>query len=187
MWVAGIAAAIAIAVGAADFLRTRRELARVSKVATDLTGQSDRAQSVIRSLSERVQQLESAPRAAAGPSAPGQSSAPVFALTTVRGGGTSTPPNRVLLSGTSDWIVLSLELDDSDVAGRYRATLKDAQQRERWRDDRLIASTPGTLGITLRAGVLSEGDCILEVDRQPTDSTAWTPAGRYSFQVVKSR
>ena len=59
---AGIAAAIAIAVGTADVLRTRRELARVSRVAADLNGQSDRAQSLIRSLSERVQQLESAHR-----------------------------------------------------------------------------------------------------------------------------
>src|SRR5258707_325647 len=58
---AGIAAAIVIAIGTADAIRTRRELARVSRVATDLNGQSDRAQSLIRSLSERVQQLESAP------------------------------------------------------------------------------------------------------------------------------
>jgi len=183
---AGIAAAIAIAVGAGDLVRTRRELARVSGIAAALTGQSDRAQSIIGSLSNRVQQLENAPRAGIA-SAAGQASAPVFALTTVRGGGTSTPPNRVMLSGASDWIVLSLELDDPDVSGRYRATLKDALQREQWRDDRLIASTPDALAIALRAPLLEEGDYTLALDRQPRDLAAWTPAGRYAFRVVKNR
>jgi hypothetical protein len=187
MSAAGIAAAIVIAVGTADVVRTRRELARVSRVATDLNGQSDRAQSLIRSLSERVQQLESAPgRGAAAPAAT-QASAPVFALTTVRGGGTLTPPNRVMLAGAPEWIVLSLELDDPNVVGRYRATLKDAEQHERWRDDRLIASTPETLGIALRATLLDEGDFSLTIDRQPPQTTEWIPAGRYAFRVVKSR
>ena len=187
MWAAGIAAGIAIAVGTADAVRTRRELARVSAVAADLTARSNRDQSLIRSLSERVQRVPTVPNAAPTASAGRQSSAPVFALTTVRGGGRSTPPNRVLLSGAPEWIVLSLELDDPDTTGRFRATLKDAQRQEQWRDDHLIASAPGTLGIALGAGVLNEGDYILEVDRQPTDSTAWTPAGRYAFRVVKSR
>jgi hypothetical protein len=139
-------------------------------------------------LSERVQQLENAPRAVDTAPAAGQSSAPVFALTTVRSGGTSTPPNRVMLSGAPDWIVLSLELDNPNVAGRFRATLRDApQQNVRWRDDRLVASTPETLGIALRAGLLGEGDYTLDVDRQSPDSTTWTPAGRYTFRVVKSR
>jgi hypothetical protein len=184
---AGIAAAVAIAVGTADIVRTRRELARVSSIATDLTGQSDRAQSLIRALSDRVQRLESAPRAGTTASAAGHSSAAVFALTTVRGGGAATPPNRVLLSGASDWIVLSLELDDSNVAGRYRATLRDAQQGERWRDDRLVESTPGTLAIALRATLLDEGDYSLVVERQSPQTAAWTAAGRYAFRVVKSQ
>jgi hypothetical protein len=159
----------------------------VSSIATDLTGQSDRAQSLIRALSDRVQRLESAPRGETAATAAGHSSAPVFALTTVRGGGTSAPPNRVMLSGASDWIVLSLELDDSTMAGRYRATLRDARQRERWRDDRVIGSTPGTLAIALRATLLDGGDYSLVVDRQPPQTTTWTPAGRYAFRVVKSQ
>lgn len=183
MSAAGIAAAVAIAVGGTDLLRTRRELARVSRVATDLTEQSDRAHSLIDSLSHRLDQLENAPRTVVA----GQSSAPVFALTTVRGGGTSTPPNRVQLSGAPDWIVLSLELDDADVSGRFRATLRDGQRRERWHEDRLVASSPEALGIALRAALLGEGDYTLEVDHQPPGSTAWTPAGRYAFRVVKSR
>jgi anti-sigma factor RsiW len=187
VFAAGIAAAIAIAVGTVDVLRTRRELARVSRVAADLNGQSDRAQSLIRSLSERVQQLESVTgRGAAAPAA-AQASAPVFALTTVRGGGTSTPPNRVMLAGTPEWIVLSLELDDPNAADRYRATLKNAEQREVWRDDHLTASTPETLGIALRATLLDEGDFSLVIDRQTPQATAWLPAGRYAFRVVKSR
>jgi hypothetical protein len=181
--VVGIAATVAIAVGGIDLVRTRRELARVSKVAVDLNGQSDRAQSRIDSLSRRVDELEHAPPAVTA----GQSSAAVFTLTTLRGGGTSAPPNRVALSRATDWIVLSLELDDSDVTGRFRATLRDGQRRERWRDDRLIASTPETLGIALRAALFDEGDYTLEVDRQPPNSTAWTPAGRYAFRVIKSR
>jgi hypothetical protein len=186
MSAAGIAAAVAIAVGAVDFVRTRRELTRVSRVATELTSQSDRAESLVRSLSERVRQLENAPPAVAA-AAPGRSSAPVFALTTVRAGATSTPPNRVVLSGAPEWIVLSLELDDPAAVGRYRATLRDPQRRERWRDDRVIASTPGTLAIALRALLLDEGNYTLELERQPPDATAWTPAGRYAFGVVKSR
>jgi anti-sigma factor RsiW len=183
MSAAGIAAAVAIAVGGVDLIRTHREVARLTSVATDLTGQSDRSQSVINTLSRRLDQLESAPRTAAA----GQSSAPVFALTTVRGGGASTAPNRVLLSGGTDWIVLSLELDDADVSGSFRASLRDAQQRERWRDDHLIASTSGMLGIALRAAVLDEGDFTLQVDRQRPGSPAWAPAGRYSFHVLKNR
>jgi hypothetical protein len=183
MAAAGVAAAVVIAVGGVDLIRTRREVARLSSVATDLTGQSDRAQSIINTLSHRVDQLESAPRTGAA----GQSSAPVFALTTVRGGGTPAPPNRVLLSGVADWIVLSLELDDPDVSGSFRATLRDGKRRERWRDDRLTASSSGMLGIALRAAVLDEGDFTLEVDRQPPGSTAWAPASRYSFRVSKNR
>jgi hypothetical protein len=180
---AGIAAAVAVAVGATDLVLTRRELARVSRVATDLAGQTDRTQSLIASLSERIDQLEGAPRTADAAPA----SAPVFALTTVRSGGTSTPPNRVTLSRSMGWIVLSLELDVSATTGRFRGTLRDAQRRERWHDDRLIASTPDTLGIALRAALLDEGDYTLEVDRQAPDSAAWTPAGRYAFRVLKSR
>jgi Putative zinc-finger len=183
----GIAAVIAIAVGVVDAVRTRRELTRMSRIATDLTGQSDRAQSVIRSLSDRVQQLENAPRGATTLATGGRPSAPVFALTTVRGDTTATPPNRVTLSAGSDWIVLSLELDDSDVAGRFRATLRDARQRERWRDDRLIASTPETLAIALSATLLDDGDYTLTIDRQLPNSATWTPTGRYAFRVVKSR
>jgi len=177
----GIAAAVVIAVGGTDLVRTRRELARVSAVAADLTGQSSRAQALIDSLSQRVDRLESAPPTVAG----GGSSAPVFALTMVRGGGTSVPANRVVLSPGTDWIVLSLELDDPNVAGRFRAILRDGQRRERWRDDRLIASTPDALGIALRAAILDEGDFTLDVERQPPDSTSWTPAGRYAFRVIE--
>jgi Putative zinc-finger len=180
---AGIAAAVAIAVGGADLVRTRRELARVSRVATDRAEQSERAQSLVNSLSHRLDQLENAPRAVAA----GQSSAPVFALTTVRGGATSTPPNSVRLSDAPDWIVLSLELDDPNASGSFRAAVRDGQGRERWRDDHLTASPPGTLGIALRAALLDDGDYTLEVDRQPPGSTAWTPAGRYAFRVRRSR
>lgn len=180
---AGIAAAVAIAVGGADLLRTRRELARVSRVATDRTEQSERAQSLINSLTHRLDQLENTPHAAAA----GQSSAPVFALTTVRAGGTSTPPNRVLLSGVPDWIVLSLELDEPNESGRFRAAVRDGQGRERWHDDHLTASTPAALAIALRAALLDDGDYTLDVDRQPPDSGAWTPAGRYAFRVLRSR
>src|SRR5260221_12177517 len=80
---AGIAASVAIAVGTADLVRTRRELARVSSIATDVAAQSDRAQSLVRALSDRVQRLESAPGAGSAASAAGHSSASVFALTTV--------------------------------------------------------------------------------------------------------
>ena len=184
---AGIAAAVVIAVGTADLVGTRRELARVSRTAADLAGQSDQAQSLIRSLSDRLQQLESAPREATAPADAAQSNAPVFALTTVRGGVMSTPPNRIALSGTPDWMVLALELEDSNVAGRFRATLRDVQRRERWRNDRLIASTPDTLAIALRTVLFDEGDYTLEVDHQAPGATAWTPAGRYAFRVVKNR
>jgi hypothetical protein len=183
----GVAAAVAIAVGTADLVGTRRELARVSRTAADLAGQSDHAQSLIRSLSDRVQQLESAPREATAAADAGQSNAPVFALTTVRGGGMSTPPNRVALSGTPDWMVLTLELEDSNVAGRFRATLRDSQRRERWRNDRLIASTPDRLAIALRTMPFDEGDYTLEVDHQDPRATDWTLAGRYAFRVVKNR
>jgi len=184
---AGIAAAVAIGVATIDLVVTRRELVRVSRTATDLAGQSDRAQSLIHSLSDRVQQLENTPRETTTPAAAGQSSPPVFALTTVRGVVRSTPLNRIVLSGAPDWIVLALELDDSNVAGRFRASLRDAQGRERWRDDRLIGSKPDTLAVALRSVLLDEGDYTLEVDRQPPGATAWTPAGRYAFRVVKNR
>jgi len=184
---AGIAAALAIAAGTADLVRTRRELARMSRVAADVNGQADRAQSRARELADRVRQLEAGPPAAPPAPAAGQSSAPVFALTTVRGGGTSTPPNRVVLSGAPDWIVLSLELDDSNTSGRYRATLRDAQGRERWSDDRLNASTNDALGIALRAALFDQGDYSLDVERQPPRTNGWIPAGRYTFRVVKNR
>jgi len=179
---AGIAAAVIVAVGAADLVRTRRELARVSEVAAAVSGQSDRAQALIRSLSDRVQQLESASRTAS--TAVGPSSAPVFALTTVRGGA-APPPNRVTVTGAPDWIVLSLELDDPDTSGRFRAVLRDAQRRETWRDERLQASSPGTLALALRRSLLAEGDYTLDIDRQPPNAVSWTPAGRYAFRVAR--
>jgi putative zinc finger protein len=187
MAAAGIAAAIAIVIGTADVVGTRRELARVARISTDLNAQADRAQSLIRSLSDRVQQLESA--AGRGAAAPGaaQASAPVFALATVRGGGTSTPPNRVTLAGAPEWIVLALELDGPYPADRYRAILTNASQSEVWRDDRLVASTPETLAIALRAALLDEGDFTLAIDRQAPHTTEWISAGRYAFRVVRSR
>ena len=185
MWPVGIAATIAVISGGAEWVRERRELARVSHSAADLSRRYDEAQAANRELSARVQQLERL-RAQPGVAAP-PASMPVFALTTVRGAGGAAPPNRVTLSGTAPWIVLALDIDVPDAAARYRAVLKDARGRERWRQDDLVASTPETLGIALPSTLLANEPYTLEIARRRSGSDAWTPAGRYAFQAVRSR
>jgi len=161
-------------------IRTRRELTRVAALSDGLGRQYLDAESRVREMSKQVQSLQRTEQPES------QSSAPVFPLTRVRSAGAGAPPNRVTLSGTPEWVVLLAEVDAAP-ASRYRATLRTMDGRQVWSDDQLLASTPDTLGISLRAAVLSTGDYVLTVEEHSPHSTAWTPAGRFTFRVAATR
>jgi Putative zinc-finger len=181
---AGIAAAIALVAGGALWLRERRELGQTSARVADLARRYDEAQAANRDLSARVQALERSGTRPADASASPPVSVPVFALTTVRAGAGGAAVNRVTLSGSSPLIVLALEIEAHDAASRYRAVLKDGQGRELWHGEDLAASAPDTLGIALASKLLGNGTYVLEIARRRSDADAWSPAGRYAFNVA---
>jgi hypothetical protein len=182
--VAGVAAAVVIAAGGVDLLRTRRELARVSAVSADLERRYLDSENAARGLSDRIRSLEHVEPRAERPGTDGESAAPVFPLTTVRGD-SAAPPNRIIRSSKPQWIVLLVELADARPFSRYRATLRTAGGRDVWADDRLTASTPEALAISLHSTLFAPGDYVLAVDGQASDSSAWTRSGRYTFRFAR--
>jgi hypothetical protein len=182
--VAGVAAAAAIAIGGVDLLRTRRELARVSAVSADLERRYVDSENVARGLSNRIRSLERVEPRSERPGMDGESNAPVFPLTKVRGDG-AAPTNRIVLSTKPQWIVLLVELADALPFNRYRATLRTAGGRDVWAGDRLAASTPEALGISLHSTLFASGDYVLTVEGQASNSPSWTRSGRYTFRVTR--
>ena len=172
---AALAAAAVIAVGIADAVRMRRELARVK--ATADVSERELLDADQRELDMKASNAARAKREDAAVPA----GALVFPLVKTRGAGGSQ--NRVVVAGDAAWIVLLADFNAS-ASSRYRATLDTADGRNVWWNDRLGPSSADTLGVAVPSRLLSLGDYILTVEEQPAASDEWQAAARFRFRVV---
>jgi Putative zinc-finger len=170
-----LAAAAVIAVGIADAVRMRRELARVK--ATADVSQRELLDADQRELDMKASSAARAKREDAEVPA----GALVFPLVKTRGAG--GPQNRVVVAGDAAWIVLLADFNAS-ASSRYRATLDTADGRNVWWNDRLGPSSADTLGVAVPSRLLSLGDYILTFEEQPAASDEWQAAARFRFRVV---
>ena len=173
-----LAAAVVLAVGIADSVRLRREVARAKATAEVVARQLADAEQRVRELA-----ATNGPRAER-PDAAAPADVLVFPLVKTRGAGGGSPQNRVALSGDAVWIVLLADLNAPSASSRYRATLGTADGRPVWSNDRLRQSSADAVGVAVPSHLLSDGDYILTLDEQPAASNTWQPAGRYTFRVV---
>jgi hypothetical protein len=111
--------------------------------------------------------------------------ASVFRLNMTRGGqpGDSEPANRVVLSRSPQWVVLSLDLDRNDFES-YRATLEQSSGQVVWKNESLTPANSHTLSIALPSSVLQQDDYSLLLEGL-TRHGSYAHAGHYSFRVKK--
>ncbi len=114
--------------------------------------------------------------------------ASIFALVTVRGGdlNDSEPVNRVVISRSSQWVVLSVDRDDLQDLRNYRATLSDSHGRILWQEGNLAPVSSNALGISVPSNLLHDGDYLLTLEgRSREGSSAITRI--YPFRVKITR
>jgi hypothetical protein len=111
--------------------------------------------------------------------------AAVFTLNVTRGGepGDSEPPNRVVLSPSPQWVVLSLDLDGNNFES-YRATLEQSKGRVVWKSESLKPASSRTLSIALASSLLQQDDYSVKLEGL-TRQGNYTAAGHYSFRVKR--
>jgi hypothetical protein len=91
------------------------------------------------------------------------------------------PTQRIRLSGSPEWIVLSLELDPS--AGEsYRVTLLSGDE-EIWRRNGLEPDPLGSLALSLHSSWLAPGDYVTRVEALGDRGEA-APVARFRFRVL---
>src|SRR5260370_9824858 len=114
--------------------------------------------------------------------------ASIFALVTVRGGdlNDSEPVNRVVISRSSQWVVLSVDRDDLQDLRNYRATLSDSHGRILWQEGNLAPVSSNALGISVPSNLLHDDDYLLTLEGRSRE--AGSAISRiYPFRVKITR
>jgi hypothetical protein len=110
-----------------------------------------------------------------------QVNVPVISLGAERSG-SSEPSQKISLAVPSDWIFLSLEVDDSGHS-TYRAVLTGPGGKPVWQGGDLVLLPDQTLSITLPKSLLAPGNFTLRVEGVPA-AGAPVPVARFSFRAV---
>jgi putative zinc finger protein len=82
------------------------------------------------------------------------------------------------------WVMVSLELEPVPEHLTYRATLRDATERDIWKGEGLRPRPPAPATVLLPASLLRSGDHVLRVEGVRRDGRA-DLAGLYAFRVVR--
>jgi len=177
--VVGLAAAAVIAVGIADAVRVRRELAHAKASADASERERLDAEQRVRDLT-----TSNAARATQQDTAPAR--ALVFPLVGTRGSGSESPQNRLTIPAESSWIVLLADLNapSASASSLFRATVDTADGRHVWSNDRLRLASIDTVGVAIPSRLLPPGDYVLTLDERPNASGAWRSSGRYTLRVT---
>jgi hypothetical protein len=113
---------------------------------------------------------------------------PTFTLSLVRSADPSQPQpvNNLIIPPSSEWIVLSLEVDGASEYETYRATLVTADNRRVWRESGLQPTPQETVVISFHSSFFRAGEYrfILE---GITPQGRVVPVGRYPFRVIKEQ
>jgi hypothetical protein len=119
-------------------------------------------------------------------SAQAQTSAPVFSLSTVRSGseGQSRPVNQIVLSGSPQWVVLSLELEPDPDLQSYRATLLTTENQHIWSASNLQPNSREGLALSLNSKLFKPGTYLLTLEGV-TSQGRYVPVAKYPFRAIK--
>ncbi len=99
------------------------------------------------------------------------------------GSATAEPVNRITLSSSPEWIVLSLELGD-EAGGSHRATLLGPGGEQAWHGEGLERDVHGSLTLSLHSSFLETGDYRLSLE-QASPTGDGVPSAAFSFRVVR--
>src|SRR5205823_5225596 len=94
----------------------------------------------------------------------------------------SAAVNQVVISPSSEWVVLSPEFDPNPAMTSYRATLTSNGQVV-WQQESVRLNSKGTIEPVLNAGIFKPGDYLLTLDGRTAQGTFAT-AARYPFRVI---
>jgi len=178
-----VSTVVYVAIG---FAVARRELRQARETAADLQRRHEESMRVAGTLQQRLDEAERKLRSAiSAPPASGREpgAIPVFSLIVVRSAdmGPSGPPNRISVSRSEPWLVLSLELPGSSGFDAYRATLERDGRATIWSRDGLRPTSPETLAIAMNSSLLAAGDYLMSLYGR-TRGGPEVPAGRYPFR-----
>ena len=142
-------------------------------------------------LAESVRQLrvlqEMRPRMADEDQQSGRlhSIATVFSLVNTRSAEPTQPPaeSRVVISRSSQLIVLSLEFDPDPSVQSYRGTLTSDDNRAIWQGNKLRLNPKGTIEIGFGARLFKPGNYLLALEGL-TKQGHYIPISKYSFRVI---
>lgn len=109
--------------------------------------------------------------------------AAVFPLNITRGAEPEGPSagDRIVLSKSPQWVVLSLDLDGNEFHS-YRATLARSGGPSLWHEEGLAPSPSNTLAITFPSSSFQSGDYLLTLEGL-SQGKGYTAAGHYPFHV----
>ncbi len=96
------------------------------------------------------------------------------------------PSTRISVSRSTEWLVLSLELDLAERSA-YRATLSAPGGANLWSGAGLVPDEQGTLHLALPTALLPAGDLSLRVDGVGETGGRPEPVARFSFRVAHVR
>jgi anti-sigma factor RsiW len=115
-----------------------------------------------------------------------QINTPIFVLNAVRGADPSRPEaaNEIVLTRSSAWFVLSLELEGEPAYANYRATIRTADGRVVWRESGLRPNRYEALTISFDSHFFKPGDYLLTLEGLPANGPPVAVA-HYSFRVMK--
>jgi len=108
---------------------------------------------------------------------------PIVPLSPVRSAPGAEPAARIVLSPETEWVIFSLQLEDSETS-KVRALLLGPEGQVRWQSADLRPDAQGTLSIALHASQLAPGDFSIRVETlSPRDHPG--SAVRFPFRVSR--
>lgn len=108
--------------------------------------------------------------------------AAIFPLVTSRSADLTSPVNRIKVSRTAPWVVLSLERAYESDFQSYRVTLKASGDTASWQASDLVPSSPSALAVALPSSLLRGGNYLLTLEGLTRDGH-YVVAASYPFQV----
>lgn len=151
----------------------RRELSQAKQTATEWRDRYGEERQTIAGLRQQLQGEQLAPVA-------------IFPLVTSRSTDLSSPVNRITISRSAAFIVLSLEREYEPEFQSYRITLKDPAGTSSWQASNLVPSSPAALSVALPSSLVHEGNYFLTLEGLKPDGH-YVVAAHYPFQVSMRR
>jgi methionine-rich copper-binding protein CopC len=188
-WAIAACLAVAVMAGAPLFFlihhvnRIENELTQARTGASGWERKYESEHQTAAALEKQLQQIQGQTETSAGS---GDGTLPilasVFALNQVRSADSSSsePANWVVISRQPQWIVLSLDREES--YKKYQVTLTASSGRVLWNKIFIAPTASNRLSVSLPSKLLPSGDYSLLVEGR-SDKDTFSVSGRYAFRV----